>query len=353
MINKCKQRLWLIGLALLLNAHAAFPQNPDGLATSAGYIPVLSGTFAYVQNANGGVTSLEPQIETVLLVPFSSHVLLESRAEFTGFFQRQDQNTGPFVGKVFKSVDYAQVDWLVNTHLIATAGAYLLPFGLYNERLAPLWIRNLQDTPITDLIGTRPFGIGDGFMFRGSAKETDAYSIQYTAYFSARSSINQLEASRVVGGDASIYLKNPHLEIGQSYQRLLQDHEINSSATYVSWQPPRAPLDLKAEFDRSFYGEGYWIEPDYMFTQVPWAPAFFRRLQFAPRFQQFHPLNGGGNSLPTQNTERIDGGLNYYFRDNFRLVSSYGRQFQSQKNANIWNFGATYRFIWPLWPGRK
>jgi hypothetical protein len=36
-----------------------------------------------------------------------------------------------------------------------------------------------------------------------------------------------------------------------------------------------------------------------------------------------------------------------------RLVSSYGRQFSPQANANIWNFGITYRFIWPLWPGRK
>jgi hypothetical protein len=342
-----------MGLAVLLAASTAQAQNPDSNATSAGYRPVLSGTFAYVQNENGGVTSLEPEIETVLLVPFSSHVLLESRAEFTGFFQRKFQTSGPFVGKVFKTVDYAQVDWLANTHLIATGGAYLLPFGLYNERLAPLWIRNLQDSPITDVIGTRPFGIGDGIMLRGNAREGDAYSIQYTAYFSARSSINQLEASRLAGGDASIYLKGPHLELGQSYQRTLQEHQINSAATYVSWQPPQAPLDLKAEFDRSFNGQGYWIEPDYMLTQVPWASSFFRRLQFAPRVQQVHPLNGGGNGLPRKNTERVDFGLNYYFRDNLRLVSSYGRQFQQQANANIWNFGVTYRFIWPLWPGRN
>ena len=82
------------------------------------------------------------------------------------------QTTGPFTGKVFKSVDYAQLDWLANTHVIATAGAFLLPYGLYNERLAPLWIRNLQDTPITDVIGTRPNGIADGVMLRGNAHET-------------------------------------------------------------------------------------------------------------------------------------------------------------------------------------
>src|ERR1700748_414286 len=92
--------LWLAGIALVLSAKVALSQNPDAPTTSAGYIPVLSGTFAYVQNTNRGVTSLDPQIETVWLVPCGSHVLLESRAEFTGFFQRQTQTSGPFVGKV-------------------------------------------------------------------------------------------------------------------------------------------------------------------------------------------------------------------------------------------------------------
>jgi hypothetical protein len=351
--RKLIMKVWWIGTCILLTACWAHGQNPGPDHTDAGYIPVLSGSMGYVHNVDGGVTSLEPQVETVLLVPFGSHVLLESRAEFFGFFQREHQTSGPFTGKVFKSVDYAQLDWLANTHVIATAGAFLLPYGLYNERLAPLWIRNLQDTPITDVIGTRPNGIADGVMLRGNAHETPAYSIQYSAYFSARSSINQLEASRLAGGDASIFLKSARLEVGESYQHLLQEHQINSSGTYVSWQPEKFPLDLKAEFDRSFNGEGYWIEGAYKLSQVPVASSFFSRVQLVPRMQQFHPLNGGGNSLPTKNTQRFDFGVNYYVRDNLRFISSYGRQFSQGANANIWNVGVTYRFIWPLWPGRK
>ena len=141
--------------------------------------------------------------------------------------------------------------------------------------------------------------------------------------------------------------------MGESFQHLLQQHQINSSGTYISWQPEKFPLDLKAEFDRSFNGEGYWIESAYKLSQVPVAPAFFSRVQLVPRVQQFHPLNGGGNSLPTKDTQRFDFGVNYYFRDNLRFVSSYGRQFSQQANANIWNVGVTYRFVWPLWPGRK
>jgi hypothetical protein len=326
-------------------------QDMQSSENHAQYIPAISGGLGYIHNINGGVTSLIPQINPVLLVPFGSHVLLESRTSFTGFFERRDLTSGPFTGKVFKSVDYAQVNWLAHTHIIATAGRYLLPFGLYSDRLGPLWIRNLQDTPITATIGTRTSGSGDGFMLRGVVVQKPSYSVQYTAYFSAHSNINQLQAARTAGGDVSIYLPRTRLEVGTSYQRFLQDHQINSVATYVSWQPSSVPLDIKAEGDYSYNGRGYWIESAYLFQQLP-IPSIFRRTQIVGRMQQFFPTNGGGNTLPRVDTNRFDVGLNYYFRDDLRFISSYGRTFSSQGNANIWNVGFTYRFLFPLWPGR-
>jgi hypothetical protein len=176
--------------------------------------------------------------------------------------------------------------------------------------------------------------------------------VQYTAYFSALSNINQLVSARVAGGDVSAYLPRIRLEVGTSYQRFLQDRQINSVATYVSWQPSSIPLDIKAEGDYSFNGRGYWIESAYLFQQLP-VPAVFRRTQIVGRMQQFFPTNGGGNSLPGVNTNRFDSGLNYYFRDDLRFISSYGRTFSSRGNANIWNVGFTYRFLFPLWPGRS
>jgi hypothetical protein len=184
---------WIIG-----SLHAqdvALNQN------SAGHIPVISGAVGYIYTVNGGVPALAPQINPVLLVPFSSHVLLESHTDFIGFFQRQQQTTGPYAGKVYKTVESAQLDWLANTHLIAVAGRYLLPFGLYNERLSPLWIHDLQDGPITSAIGILPGGSADGVMLRGVLRQAPSYSIQYSSYFSANSSVNQLEAARAAGGD--------------------------------------------------------------------------------------------------------------------------------------------------------
>ncbi|WP_263366660.1 hypothetical protein [Edaphobacter bradus] len=331
---------------------SAAAQESPAPENHAGYVPVISGGAGYIHNVNGGVTSLVPEIAPVLLVPFGSHVLLESRTDFTGFFQREEQTHGPFKGKVFTTVDFAQIDWLANTHVTFTAGKYLLPFGLFNDRLVPFWIRNLQDAPITAAIGTRNSGAGDGFMLRGVVVQRPAYSIQYTSYFSARSDIHQLEAARTAGGDWSIYFTRVRLEAGVSYQRFLQDRNINSVATYVTWQPTSVPLDIKAEGDYSYNGRGYWIESAYLLQQAP-IPAFFRKTQIVGRMQQFFPTNGGGNSLPRVDTQRVDFGLNYYVRDDLRLISNYGRSFSSQRDANVWNFGFTYRFLFPLWPGRK
>jgi hypothetical protein len=58
-----------------------------------------------------------------------------------------------------------------------------------------------------------------------------------------------------------------------------------------------------------------------------------------------------GDSIPLADTNQFDFGLNYYLPHEVRLNASYGRQFSSLGNANIWDFGITYRFLFPVWPG--
>jgi hypothetical protein len=336
---------------LLFTSSRGTAQNTADSEDGAGYTPLISGAVGYVYNVSGGVPTLEPQINPVLLVPFGHHVLLESRTDFTGFFQREDQTSGSYKGKVFTTVEYAQLDWLANTHVMAVGGKYLLPFGLYNERLEPIWIRNLQDPPFTATIGTRTSGSGVGPMLRGVVTQTPAFSVQYSAYFSALTNVEQFSAARSAGIDGSIFFPGKRFEAGGSYQRFLQDRHINSGAAYVSWQSTAMPLDVKAEYDASYYGQGYWLEPAYRLENTP-IPSIFRKLQTVARFEEVFPSHGGGNGLPTVRTERFDFGLNYYLRDNLRLISSYGRSFSKGRDANIWNLGFTYRFSIPLWPGR-
>jgi hypothetical protein len=336
---------------LLLSFGQVLAQDTGDREGEAGYVPLISGGAGYIYNVDGGVPALEPQINPVLLVPFGRHFLLESRTDFFGFFQREDQTSGPYKGKIFPIVEYSQLDWLADPHVTVVGGRYLLPFGIYNERLQPIWIKNLQDAPITATVGTRTTGAGVGLMLRGVLTQTPKLTAQYAAYFSALSTINQFGSARTAGGDGSVLLTGPRLELGGSYQRFLQDRHINSGAVYASWQPPAKPLDVKAEYDVSYYGQGYWLEPAYRLENAP-LPSFLRKLQTVARFQQAFPRNGGGNGIPSVRTERVDFGLNYYIHDNLRLISSYGRTFSSQRNANIWNLGFTYRFSIPLWYGR-
>lgn len=328
-----------------------YPEGPRESDDEAGRVPIVAGGAGYIHNVNGGAPALEPQINPVLLVPFGRHVLLESRTDFTGFFQRQNQTSGPFKGKVFKTVEFAQLDWLAGTRAMTVVGKYLLPFGLYNERLEPIWIRNLQDPPLTATIGTRTSGAGDGVMLRGVAAQTNNASVQYSAYFSAHSGINQLSAARTGGMDASIFWPHERVEAGASWQRFLENRRTGSEALYYAWQPFEGSLDIKAEGDWSYFGQGYWIELAYRPQHASFKA--IQSLQPVVRMQQVFPANGGGNGLPQVRTDRFDVGLNYYLRDNLRVLSSYGRSSSSQHSANIWNCGITYRFAIPLWLGGK
>jgi len=338
---------------VLLSVLRGDAQDSDTTGTHAGYVPVASGSLGYVYSVDGGIPTIEPQINPVLLIPFGSHVLFESRTEFTGFFERRKGSSGDYTGKVYKTVDYVQLDWLANTHVIPVAGRYLLPFGLYAERLDPLWIANLQDIPIDFSIGTRTSGAGVGPQLRGVAVETPIFNVQYSAYYSVHNNVTQLQSSRTAGGDASAYFKDLHVEIGSSYQRFLDKRQVNNAAVYLAWQPLHTPLDIKAEFDHSYTGKGYWIEGCSMLSSVPVATNFFRRMQLVGRDEQFFPLNGGGNGLPTVGVRRGEGGLNYYIGDDWRLISSYGRQFNSGHNFNLWDLGFTYRFVWPIGREKK
>jgi hypothetical protein len=151
---------------------------------------------------------------------------------------------------------------------------------------------------------------------------------------------------------AGIFLPGPRLEFGGSFQHLLQDDRTKAFGFHAAWQPPALPLDIRAEYARSHNGSGYWVESAYRLSQVPvWHDAL-RHVQVVGRMQQYFTGIVPDGILPSVNTRVFEFGLNYYFRDNLRFVSSYERQFAPQAgNMNIWNIGMTYRFAIPVGHG--
>src|SRR5271156_3992854 len=88
-VHQLRRLRFIVALALCLPV-LVYAQDTSDAENHAGHVPVISGGIGYIHNVDGGVPTLEPQITPVLLVPFGSHVLLESRTEFFGFFQREN-----------------------------------------------------------------------------------------------------------------------------------------------------------------------------------------------------------------------------------------------------------------------
>lgn len=314
-------------------------------------VPILSGGVGFVSTTSQGATSMQPIIAPVLTAPIGDRWLIESRADLRGFIAEQNGTSGPYQAQFFPTLEYAQVDFLASDHLTITAGRFLTPFNIFNERLTPIWIHKFIDAPIIVPIGTTE-GYSDGFMLKGSLMETDAYQVTYVAYFSTLSTINKLESQRSTGGRVSIFFPRQRLEMGASYGRLLQAQHMNFEGLFFLWQPPHAPLDIKSEYAHSPRGQGYWLEAGARLAKPAAMYAGWGRLEALGRVQQFQRLqSGSGDALPGLNTQRIDAGAQYHFPREVRLTATYGRQFTSTNARNIWEFGLTYRFLFAAWPG--
>jgi hypothetical protein len=313
-------------------------------------VPILTGNIGTFSFVTGGQNLIDTQINPILLVPLGDKWLIESRAEFEGKFQRP-LGGGPYAGPVTKHVDYAQIDYIANPYVTVTAGRFLTPFGIFNERLYPVWIRLLQPDPLILPINTVD---SDGVMLRGGFPVNGKANMNYAAYVSATSiGIGSVDSERHVGGRIGFFFPGPRLEVGGSFQRTLQEARKNAFGFHMGWQSSKVPLSVRAEMARSFEGSGYWIEGAYRLSQAHFWQKATRRTELVARAQGYYVGEIGADSaanlgLPSADTREADFGVNYFLRDGLKGIVSYGRQFSSAGNANQWSFGFAYRFLVPL-----
>ncbi len=332
-------------LAALLCAAQDFA-TPPPLAVDPKPVPVLSGALAFVPIWNGGNPTLVSIISPVLLVPLGSNFVFESRAAFEGDFQQRNGDSGPFTGAIQKSLDYAELDYIGNRYVTITAGRFLTPFNIFNERLYPNWIRNTQTDPLIFPVGT---GSDNGLMFRGGVAAARDLTVNYAVYFSTLSTADHFGSERHAGARVAMFLPRERLEIGMSVQHQLQDARWNRFGFHLQWQPNRVPFELRSEgaYSRA-EGNGLWIEGTYRFRNA--RAAAFRRAQAVCRTQIFHTgdVAGANPILQTTDTKRTEFGVNYYLNDGWKALASYGRTVMPSGNNNIWTVGMTYRFVLPL-----
>lgn len=359
LIRTCIERAWIAarailgwGVAICLLAIPAFAQDQSQTLNfdTIRPVPVFTAGVGFISTFQGGTPHLGPLVSPVILVPLGKNWLIENRDTFESDLAPPPGGNG-FKGVLQKEVDYLQLDYIANPYLTVTVGRFLAPFGIYNERLYPIWIRDLQSDPLILPIATGPSGAGTGLMLRGGFSATPKIEINYATYFSTLSTINRFDSDRDIGFRTGLFLPGPRLEVGGSFQHLLQDDHSNAFGFHFEWQPPSTSLDLRAEYANSHNGSGYWIEPAYRLTNAPVLRHELRHVQLVARMQQFKLGTVVDGDLPGADTNMFEAGLNYYFRDDIRFVSSYGRQFVAGGNENIWTLGLTYRIAMPLGHG--
>lgn len=316
-------------------------------------VPLLSGGVGFFTSTNGGSTNYQPHIEPLIAAPLGNRLLFESRAILLEEFSPKGGNQSGYDHQHLATIIYMQGGFHANPHLNVVLGDFLLPFNTYNDRLSPIWIGNFQDGPFVANVGTMGSGSGVGGMLSGSAASNDKVNVSYNAWFSARSGNFYFNSQRSSGGRVSVYLPEARLEIGTSYDRRLQGTHENFEGIHLWWEPKDTAFRLRSEYGRGQHASGYWIEADYRTQAFGGLDSWVGRFEPVFRMQQtFRKDNGGGDGLPSVNSQRPDFGLDYDLPHNTRILTSYSRQFSSPKNVNIWETGIVYRFLFPAWKGK-
>ena len=143
-------------------------QDPEAIKP----VPVLQTSAAFQTVFEAGEAHIHPLLTTVLLVPFGERWLFEARGTFESDLAQQPGESG-FHGVLQKEEEYAQLDFIASPYLTVTVGRFLTPFGIFNERLYPVWIRNLASDPLILPIGIGPSNASTGAMIRGGFKATE------------------------------------------------------------------------------------------------------------------------------------------------------------------------------------
>jgi hypothetical protein len=316
--------------------------------------PLISGGVGFFSQTTAGQTLMYPLIEPLVAAPVGNHLLIESRASLFEFFSEKGAGQSGYNTSHFIGLTYLQGDILAYRHLTVVLGDYLIPFNTYNDRLSPVWIGNFQDSPLIANLSFSSSGSGLGGMLSGNAVEREKFSIDYNAYYSARSANQQFSASHGAGGRASLHLPHQSLELGLSYNRLMQATHENFYGAHAWWEPKDTAFRLRSEYGRGHHADGYWVEADYRTAAFGGLDSAIGRIEPVLRFQQtFRRDNVVSDGLPGANTQRADFGLDYNLPHNTRILTSYARQFSATRNENVWETGIVYRFLFPAWKGKQ
>jgi len=282
-------------------------------------------------------------LNPILLWKINDRLFLESELEITW---------DNYSDETVTELEYLNLSYLANDYVTVVGGKFLVPFGLWAERLHPSWINKLPDSPL-------PFGHDGlvpgaelGLMGRG-AFSAGVSKFNYATYavFGPELVTEGDEAGRLdfehgswnwrndesndftdlAFGTRLGYLPVPNLELGYSLYvapNLVDDMDIHVQGVDVSYNRDfdrlKGNVDVRFEWlwsrgESRFYGEpgSYFTFDNHRnggYMQVAYRPSkvedkFLKNLESVVRYDRLtQPEESSGSE------QRVTLGLNYWFK---------------------------------------
>jgi hypothetical protein len=194
---------------------------------------LLTGfTHASFIDRRGENSTFDAGVNPIFLWEINDRLLFEGELEFSLSSSNPDDTTDS-TSSTDVSLEYANITYLVNDYITVGAGKFLVPFGIFNERLHQDWINKLPDRPLIydDEVGIEQES-GIGAFVRG-AFPWDSSQFNYALYIDNgpalitkdseaagmldRDNFNDNNHNKSIGGRIG-YLPVPELEVGYSAQ---------------------------------------------------------------------------------------------------------------------------------------
>jgi hypothetical protein len=292
---------------------------------------------------DGGDTVFNSSVSPIILWQINDKLLFESEFEFELDTVDGRADTGV-------SLEYADLQFLVNDNLTIGAGKFLTPFGLFGERLHPAWINKLPNAPLVrGHEGLAPMSSVGAFVkgiipFDGQKIVYTVYAINGPTLVDAvrdpaefgSLDFGGFSSNKAFGGRIG-YLPIPQLELGYSFLfgEADSDNGLNAKTTvmgldasYILDTEPGL-FDFRFEYvystvdDVTYDASGavgvgpitFNNERDGLYAQAAFRPIhsssdFFKNVEFVGRYDY---LSTPSAAPEGGNTDRWTAGINYWF----------------------------------------
>lgn len=333
-----KSPILMICLAAWATLPVAAAAQTDRIVPSHEVVITGYGTVGYAldtqgENRNAFTSSISP----IFLFQFQDRVLFEAEFEFE--LQEGVTETG---------LEYAQLDFIASDNLVLVGGKFLVPFGVFGERLHPTWINKFTTSPPIYGHHVSSFGadplmpiLSDvGVMARG-AFNPGRFQIGLSAYVTqgpiaeGADEIPELEFPASSGDNNTNKMTGGRLDVGLppwvqlSFSYLNGDYDdigvLDLSAWNIAGELRVQKLELRGELLQTrqeietftgfptFLRTGFYAQASYRIGR--WEPLF--------RLTQVFDDELDGVEDPDTAVRQLGFGLDYWFTPSISLMSAY------------------------------